>query len=257
MGHHRLGRLPRRQKWREVIDLLDRSPLDAPGVADATLRAAQWRLGRLANDLTLAYSFWLLTRVAWASRGEFASELADLGIVLGDDASAFDLVGQMADHARRTSEEQGDLSHFSEIALLALRQAITETVAQQGRSLFGSQAEDVRQAFRAYSTRERFGDLAHRFFGSFLSRALRSIVDRELANHVGAGGIGSIAESREFLEALDVHARQSARVVQEFAGAWYAKHNWESQGRISLEEARRFVAHAVRKLRSELQAGAA
>ncbi len=39
--------------------------------------------------------------------------------------------------------------------------------------------------------------------------------------------------------------------MEDFASGWYSKRNWESQGQISPEEARGFVAVALRKLRME------
>lgn len=143
---------------------------------------------------------------------------------------------------------------FAEIGSLALRTALTDTVAQQGPSFFGSSLDDLQNAFRTYSTQVQFGRLAHRFFGDFFARVLRSYVDRELSNHVGsAPGLATLSDSRHFLDALDLHARQSTRVVEDFAGGWYSRHNWESQGEVSREETQRFMAYALRKLRAELK----
>ncbi|HZA25431.1 MAG TPA: hypothetical protein VFA32_23025, partial [Dehalococcoidia bacterium] len=73
-------------------------------------------------------------------------------------------------------------------------------------------------------------------------------------NHVGStGGPANLGESRQFLDALDLHARQSARIVEDFAGGWYSRHNWESRGEVSREETQRFMAYALRKLRAELK----
>ncbi len=91
-----------------------------------------------------------------------------------------------------------------------------------------------------------------------MSRTLRALIDRELANHVSAtSDLSSVESSLEFMQALDTHAWQSARIVEEFAGGWYSKHNWESKGEISPDEAQRFVGYALRKLRAELKQGAA
>ena len=40
--------------------------------------------------------------------------------------------------------------------------------------------------------------------------------------------------------------------MEQFAAGWYVKHHWESGDAISREEAQRFVAVALRKLRMEL-----
>ena len=142
---------------------------------------------------------------------------------------------------------------FAELASLALRRALSETIGQHGRSLFGSSLDDVQHALRSHSTPARFGDLSRRFFGDFLARTLRFFIDRELSNHVGAGhALTSIDTSQRFTTELDVYARQSARIMEEFAGSWYSKHNWETHGQISRDEAQKFIAIALRKLRMEL-----
>ena len=255
MGHVRLGRLPKTYRWREVVDLLDASPQDVSTVVAATTVAAEKRLRALASDPSLSYCFWLLTRIAWASRSDrFRAELSDLRIDLSADESVLTFISKVTDHVREELSQHSESGPFSELASLALRRTLTETVGQQGPSLFGSSVEDLQAAFRTYSTRAQFGTLGRIFFGDFFARALRHFIDRELPNHVGVSeGLSGVAESVAFKEALDLYARQSARIVEEFAGSWYSKHNWESAGQISLDEAKGFTAVALRKLRMELQ----
>lgn len=68
-----------------------------------------------------------------------------------------------------------------------------------------------------------------------------------------SSSLRTVADGGEAIQAIDLHARESALIVREFAGGWYSKHNWESQGDISLDETRRFVAYALQKLRRELK----
>jgi hypothetical protein len=258
MGHMRLGRLPKTRNWREVVELLDTSPHDTEAVAAAVANAADHRFRQLAADQAVAYCWWMLVRVVWAARGSFVTELRRLGIDAAGDTSALTLIARITERVRQEQSRLPPSGHFAEIGSLALRRALSETVGQEGPSLFGSVTDDVQRAFRVYSTPGRFGEVARRFFGDFMSRSLRTFVDRELSNHVGAGKtISNVDESRQFMEALDTYTRQSARIVQEFAGGWYSKHNWESRGEIGLDEAQSFMAHALRKLRTELKRGAA
>lgn len=255
MGRLRLGRLLKTRRWTEVINLLDAPALDPSSLAGAVVFAAEGRLRQLANDEGLGYSFWLLTRIAWAARGpDFVADLARLGINVNSNTSSLQLIAQVTDRVREelaTSPSGGD---FAELGSLALRTALTDTVAQQGPSLFGSSLDDLQNAFRTYSTQVQFGRLAHRFFGDFFARLLHSYVDRELSNHLGASaGLSNLNQSHEFLEALDLHARQSSRIVEDFAGGWYSRHNWESQGAVNRDETQRFMAYALRKLRTELR----
>lgn len=255
MGHNRLGRLPKTQQWLELVALLETAPERVPTVAGQALTAADDRLRQLADDPALTYCFWLLTRVTWASRSaDFADQLADLGVAVQPDDSALTFVAQLADHVRGVDAQDTGSGHFGELAALALRRALAETVGQQGASFLGSSVEDVRLAFQAHASKDRFGAVARRFFADFMARSLRSFVDRALVQHVGPNQrIANVAQSAEFIAALDLHTRQSARIVESFAADWYSKHNWQSQGQISQGEARGFMNHALRKLRSELK----
>jgi len=259
MGHLRLGRLPKTRRWQQVVELLDTAPEDTAGIAAAVVLAADSRLRDLASDPSPAYCFWLLTRIAWASRGRtFVGDLAGLGIEVANDSSVLAFISQVADRVRAELSRQTSSGHFTELGSLALRRALSETAGQHGPSLFGSSVDDLQQAFRVHSTRDQFGALSRRFFGDFLARTLRSFVDRELSQHVGGtSGIANVADSLEFTQALDTFARQSARIIEDFAAGWYSKHNWEAKGEITEEDAQKFVAVALRKLRMEVKLGAA
>jgi hypothetical protein len=259
MGHNRLGRLPRTRRWSQVVALLDVPSATASELAAATANAANSRLAQLGSDQSIGYCFWLLTRIAAAARGAtFARDLGALGITVSSNSSALTVIAGVAD---RMSDELGEYPSsglFGEIASLSARRALTDTVGQQGETLFGTSLEDVQRAFRAYSTDARFGAMARRFFAEFMSRSLRSFVDRELANHVGADQrFATVSDSLDFLQAVDLHAWQASLIVEDFAGGWYSLHLHESGGEISREETQRFVAHALVKLRSELKSATA
>lgn len=254
MGHVRLGRLPKTLRWQAVVGLLEQSPDDVAAVARATVVAAEVRLRELSHDPSLGYCFWLLTRLAAASREpDFAVAMAPLGLTPPRTDSALAFIAQVTELARAELQQFPESGPFSELASLAMRRALSETVGQHGQSLFFSNLDDVREAFRSHSTATRFGDLSKRFFGDFLARTLRFFVDKELSNVVGQGhNLTVIGESKEFSAALDLYARQSARIMEQFASGWYGKHNWESRGDISREEAEGFVTVALRKLRMEI-----
>src|SRR4051794_18969820 len=81
VGHIRLGRLPTTRRWRVVLGLLETSPEDVGAIASSTAVAAERHLRELSNDPSLAYCFWILTRIASASReAAFHESLAEMGI---------------------------------------------------------------------------------------------------------------------------------------------------------------------------------
>ena len=178
MGHLRLGRLPKTLRWREVVGLIEADPTDAARITGATVVAAETHLRSLPGDDSLTYAFWLLLRIATASRSDtFAQDVRGLGLSVTADTSALALIGEVA----------------------------------------------------------------HRFFANFTARLLSSYLARELSNHVE----GSIAERDTVAGAIDLHARQSAAIMREFAGGWYSKKNWETQGDVKWTD----VPHLDREMR--------
>lgn len=258
MGHLRLGRLPKTRRWVNVVELLDSSPESSADIAAGVVVAADQRLKELESDSSLGYSFWLLSRIAWASHNpDFAAALSKLGIEIDNQSPVLSFISKLTEHVNTEIGQNISSGHFEEISSLALRKTLSETVGQYTGSIFGSTVDSLKGAFRAYSAPDQFGRLSQKFFGDFFARTLCSLVDRELSNHVGHDkSFTSVAESEAFMDALRLHARESAFIMEDFASDWYAKHNWESKGEISLMEAQGFVAIALRKLRSEFKIGA-
>ena len=148
MGHNRLGRLPKTRRWVEVVELLDTSPEQTSAVASAVVEAADNRLRRLANDPALAYCFWLLTRITWAARGPgFFDDLSRLGIDATPGSSALTFISQVTDRVREELSTYPSSGHFAEISSLPLPHSLSQTVGQQGPSLFDSSVDDVQRAF--------------------------------------------------------------------------------------------------------------
>ncbi len=255
MGHLRVGRLPKFLRWREVVALLDDPQSTPQQIADAIAIAADRRLRGLGDAPSVGYPVWLLAHLTNAARGdEFVEELQRLEPELTQDSSSLAVVSGLTSHVRDELTAWPDRDHFSEISIQAFREALTRTVGREGASLFDGNAADVERAFRKFATRAGFAELARRYFSSFLERTLRAFVDRELAAHIGpARRLESFEATDEFRSALSHHVWQSSFIVEEFAGDWYSKHNYQSGGDISADEAQRFVAVALRKLRSELR----
>ena len=162
------------------------------------------------------------------------------------------LVARVADISRSELNRYPASGPFGEMAALALRRTLAETVATESQSLFGASMTDLERAFRRHSSPVQFGELSKRFFGDFYARTLRYYVERTLQNQVGATALPSITAASEFSDALALHARETARYVEGFAAAWYDKHNWQQRGAISPQETTAFVAHALRKMRTEI-----
>lgn len=255
MGHIRLGYLPRTRKWAHVISSLEVGDSGAAGVVIA--QAADDRLEKLGNDPGLAYLYWLLTRLTWHSRGEdFLGALRDEGIELGERIDGLQFLGRISQTAERGIRERSVPNALSHIALRAFSETVNREVLQRAGTLFGVSGQDVKRAFHELSTKTNFAKLARGFFGNLLGGILQFIASKETSNYVGP--TKSFTDPRaaaDFEGELRAYAFQSARILEDFSGEWYSKHNW--QGNIDEQQSGRFVAYALEKLRSELKASGA
>jgi hypothetical protein len=253
MGHVIVGQLPKTQKWMAVLGLLTESDLDPAAVSRATVVAADRRLRDLRGDPSLTYCFWLLTRLASAARSaDFTNELSFLGLQVKDGQPMLSLLAQVGDRTRLELEQFPQSGPFSDIAVQALHVALVDSAGSYTPSLLGSTVDDLAMVFRRHSTASQFGELATRFFGAFYGRTLRYYIDRAIPTALGGGGLTTLNDAQAFRQSLDRHARESAKIVERFAAQWYLKHRLASDGRISRDEAQRFTAHALTKLRAEL-----
>jgi hypothetical protein len=254
MGHIRLGRLAKSASWKRLVALLDLPAPDVATVATATADGAQERLLGLRHDPVLGYILWLLSRVSTAARSDdFVNEAAHLGLPLSPTDSAISVIAKINAMVRQEIERHPTSGPFGEIASLALRRTLLETIGQSQSPLFAGTFDDFEHALRLSTTNRAFGALSVRFFGDLLGRTLRFYLDKELPFHIGAdSGFRDIAASEVFVRELDMYARQSARIVDVYASDWLSKYTFQEQGHISREQAQAFVAHAMEKLDAEL-----
>jgi hypothetical protein len=258
MGHTRLGAIPKSRKWTAVIaELGGLEGAVLPGdrkfsegiaaVARRTLEAAEVGLDKAANQRGLQYTFYLLTQLALSAReGDWPQALRRIGIEISESSSVFDLTVEIQGAVDRHISAFSRPSDVSEMAQGAAGEAITSLAASEAVTLFGSGRDDLQRAIRCLSTKKGFSDLGQIFFGRFIARFVNFYLSR-----LTAGKLHQVGEVSSFNQALQTHCEQSARIVRDFCGEWFSK--TEFQEGINLDNASRFVAVAVSKLKSELQ----
>jgi hypothetical protein len=249
MGHTRLGNLPRTRKWQQVVALLE-SGAGTGQVAAATLDASKRGLDQAARDPALVYSFWLLTQIPLcAKREQYQQELRNIGLSVQSDPGVLDLVGAFADSVDAHVRRSGGRTDLGEMAQMGAAETLTSTLRRQTPALFGTSPQDVQRELAKLSTPKNFSLLAREFFSRLSERYLSYYLSKQLSNQYV-----SVQESAQFREALSVHCRQASKIVEQFAGDWYSKANYE--GGITPRKAANFVYVALRKLRAELNKGA-
>jgi hypothetical protein len=252
MGHIRMGRLPKTRRWSQVVQLLDSPRSSSSAVAAAVAKAAEDFFYEKKTDPALTYSYWLLTQITYRSRkDDYIGELKAIGLDISDVSNVFDFLDRIANFTRSQTKARKATFPISEFARLSFRELLTETVGQYGQSLFGSTLEDVKHAFRLYSSPNQFSKLARMYFAKVFKRSLQFFISKESPNKIGESRkFGDISSLSNFDAALETYCYQSAKIVEDFAEGWYSKRNW--QGEISEQDAGGFVAVAVDKLRAEI-----
>ncbi len=257
MGHIRLGQLPRTVKWVTVAGAIAGPDTPVHDVARAIAEAADDHLQQLGRDPSIAYLYWLLTRVTRLAREpDYVAALRAQGVKLRSEPEGLRLLAAICDFARAGLRARGASSGASELAFAAFQATLTRFVMERADTLFGTTSEDIQRALRTLSTPDQFGHLAREYFGSFLSSVFQFVASKETSLHVGPRQrFRDPADAAAFERDLGVYAHQTTLLLRDFAAEWYSKHNWI--GDLDEAQARRFVSYAWRKVRTELQREAA
>ncbi len=263
MGHTRLGTLPKTQKWIEIIATIaggstsgaDEGTLvdEVQQIADKTLEVAGTGLEKAVSDPGLSYTFYLLTQIALSSRMDnWRQPLSQLGINLAPDSTLFDLTSGLQNAIDDHLFSQGRSTDISEMAQKAAGEAVATLTAPWAATLFGSGSTELQDAVKTHlSTKKGFSNLGQQFFGRFLNHFLNFYLSRVTAAQVGTARLQQVGDLSQFNGALQAHCEQTARIVRDFCGEWYSK--TEFQEGINPDNSSRFVAVALRKLKSELK----
>jgi hypothetical protein len=252
MGHQRLGSIPGSRKWRHVVELIS-GGADVGEVAGAASAAAERSLMAAAGDPAVRNSFFLLTQIPLAARKErLVPALRELGLKLSDRPSLVEIVAALADAVDRDARPKAGRTDLGEIAQLAAAESLNAIAGRELPRLFGTPPESVRRVLAGLATVKQFSVLARDFFARLTRRHLDYYLSRELSRHVGINSrFRTIREHKQFEEALDLHCRETSRIIKEFSGEWFSKQNYE--GGIDQIKAGHFVHVAFDKIRKELR----
>ena len=193
-------------------------------------------------------------QVPIAARGpDFEADLARLGVDVPFGAGFHDVVSGIAEALQRDVARAEYSDDLGEIARLATIESLSSLAGRDLPSLFEPNAAEVRRAFARYSSGDAFSELAREFFSRLTQKTLGYYLSRELANHIGPDQrFASQSARSDFESDLDLHCRESTRIIKEFAGGWLGKRVYRDGG-LREQDAQSFLAVAFRKLNSEFQ----
>ena len=253
MGHVRLGVLPKSREWTQVVELLAKGS-DVAELAAAVAIAAENELISARGDPVLGNTVWLLAQLPLAARTDrFASELVALGFPPGSEQTLLNIVAGFSSAVDNQISNNAGRTDLGELARQAASESLATLVGAQMPGLFGASPADLRIELGKFATKDRFSVLARDFFSRLTLKTLDYYLSRVLANHVGPDrALVSLQQQEQFRNALERHCRETSLIVEQFAGGWFSKANY--QGRLTRESAQSFSDYAVKKMRDELRA---
>jgi hypothetical protein len=256
MGHVRVGCLPKKWGWEQVISALSTgSASGSEGESDLISQAAQ-AANRTLSDAkyqgSVALAYWTFVDLAAASRtGDLLTHLGEQGVQIPERPTGLTLLKLISTTLEKTVRARGASSALDEIALQTFDAVVLSTARSGSETLFGCSVESVQTAFRELSTKAGVADIGRRFFSEYTFRALRLALEKELARSLGKGGrFNTSNELSRFEERLKTYCWDVSKIVEDYSGGWYSKALWEQ--RLTLAEARNFTSYAIQKLLSEL-----
>jgi len=263
MGHTRLGKIPTTRHWREVVAIfastkssgeLTADSGDISNLASATAQASANALRAGTKDGGLAFIFYFLTQLALsARRKEPRQALNELGLRLPPNPTHLDLtieVHKAIDEFFKTQKQKSDVA---EIAQLAIGETLTDFFRNQPRDLFAASEDQLFGDLYKLGSQNTFGNISRQFFSIFMSRLLGFYLSKFVLPGEQQRLVNCANDLTQFNAALRQHSFQRAAIIHEFAAKWFSKTEFEKG--IDANNARRFVAYAIRKLQTEFMQG--
>jgi hypothetical protein len=255
MGHQRLGRLPAHRMLPEIVRYLVTGGTPTGDLVQQITEVGQDALRRALKDPVFIRALWLLVRIPQAAAStEFVGDLEEIDMsvsalpTLADILVAYD--ASLEELQRNSHAKAADLGEIARQAGLA---AIAKTVQGRLPVLWDPKPEDVRASLSAARAPERFGALAHEFFGNFVERIIHYFIDRNLHRMLGPERIArSLNDLQGFNEAIRRHCDESALIMRAFAKDWLGKNHYKLRKQITEDAVRGFAGHAIEKIRIEL-----
>jgi hypothetical protein len=249
MGHIRIGVLPKTQRWQDIIQQIAGKHVSEAEVADIaqqTIQNVRSRFRHIMRDNGVLAAFQFLVNLAVASREENPQAwLLNIGIELPDDPTPL----SFAKAVSAWIDLQRDSFEYSEIAQRAAGDAISNWYRENQlttESLFKS-LEDPFEVWRKAGDGAGFCELSRLFFAKFTQRYLSYFLDREASAALGDFG----QQLERHIDAVSLHAFETAEITQSFAAGWFNRH--ATEGVPSEEDIQTFLFTAFGKMRAELQ----
>jgi len=252
MGHERIGYLPKTKKWSAVVaEVASYSSVGSsvPNISSQTLKNVRYKFTDIINDSGVLSAFeFLILLTLIPKKKDWKEFLSKKGILLDNKFSLL----RISSNAKKYILKNEASKEYSAVAIQSLIDSISEWTndAKQG-NLFSSHDLQT-EIWKDSSNGGGFCELSRLFFSNFTERYLKYFLDRE-----AYGKIKNLTELSDFstkienhIDAVSVHAFETAKITQSFSAGWYNKHVKSTLP--SHESIKSFVSYSFKKLNSEL-----
>lgn len=225
MGHVRLGKLPRSQKWQDVIALLGDGGTSAQALAEAVANAAIADLEKAANNKTLVAVYQMLVDIPQAAKEkDFQAALKKIGIDVPPNPTLDHVAMGMAKAIDAISAANGPRTDLGTMAKESAISTFLEMSDNASQTLWGSTTDDMQSGIASFTNTERFGEFSQRFHADLSHRILNYHLDRQMPRHVAATErFPTIADMSVFQDGLRKHCMESSMIMRTFARDWLGK----------------------------------
>lgn len=249
MGHERLGWLPKREAWREVVRGIapaSASDDDCRDLTRRTLELVGRQYSASAADAGVVAALGFLVGVANPGR-EPRGHVPRVD--LSEDPSVIRLIAQLNTWVR----EHARSGEYAALASRAAADALVDWVelSRRQQTLFEDGAQQPRPLARLTNAGD-FSELTRLFLSRYTERWLRYFLEREASSVVAPAGQDLFRERISHrVDNISQFAFASSKISQSFAAAWFNKH---AKGTAPSSQAVRGLARrAFDKMRKELE----
>jgi hypothetical protein len=250
MGHERVGTLPKSQKWRDIVSLLEGYPregVEASNISRKVIDNVRKKYRRIQTEPGVVAAFQFLVALSVAGKQKNPSGfLQKHGIDVDRESSRLKLVSEAKKHIDEAVQSGGS-REWSELAVRAVADTIAywHSIYRHQQAEMFDDPEPVLGAWKNASDGSGFCDVAETFFARFTERHLNYFLDREASS-----AISDLSKREQFQADIRQHADEVARITRSFSAGWYNGNVGEEPP--SQKEVSGFLAVAFGKLRDDL-----
>ncbi|MEX1014942.1 MAG: hypothetical protein WDZ80_07345 [Candidatus Paceibacterota bacterium] len=253
MGHERVGILPRRKRWTQIVDQIAdfHESNDVSEVAKQTIQNVRKRFEHIERDNGVQSAFKFLVLLSHASKSNNPSEiLSEHGINLPYNFTPLHL----AKAVNEWTDQHAESNEYAAIAIESTIRALSEWYFKHETRQVNIFTEDSKpsEVWREASQGAGFCELSRLYFSKFTENYLNYFLERE-----ASASLNSIEERDRFanylenhIDEISNHAFETAKITQSFAASWFNKNVKEIPP--TDKEIQGFLSHAFQKMRDEL-----